>query len=428
MNPAPTQGRQTIRWQGRSASSETRGGQAFTLFPWHASFATGIDSIDEQHRVLLDILNQLAAQLANPSSATRLDQIFDQLGDYAQYHFQTEEQLWAAQFPDDAELLSHQAEHQYFVHKLEQMQQQRKARPEQVRDMVGFLFQWLISHILDGDQHLALYYLALRQGLTPEQARAQADQEMARSQSHIIRTLLGMYQHLSERSLQSFLGPSRRPDNGPAKAADPDQAEAFADLPGIDTSAGLAVTNGDHRLYLKLLRLFHQQQRDFEQEFETALATLDNHKAERIAHSLKGVAANIGALELRETAAQLERACRQGDDCSLLLHVLMDELNPVLKGISKVLNLAPSKGQAAPAELKPVQEETLRGLLRELRNRLRDDDFYALEFVEQIKPLMVKHGRGEEWTQLNRAIEVYNFDTALDLLEQLIQPDPKRKD
>ena len=51
---------------------------------------------------------------------------------------------------------------------------------------------------------------------------------------------------------------------------------------------------------------------DFAARFDAAVAAADNEAAVRLAHSLKGVAGNIGAIEVQRAAEALEVACRAG--------------------------------------------------------------------------------------------------------------------
>ena len=72
------------------------------VFPWNTNFETGFARIDEQHRVLVDLLNQLANTLIQ-EQPVEINQAFKALADYADHHFDTEEAIWA---DDLHELLS----------------------------------------------------------------------------------------------------------------------------------------------------------------------------------------------------------------------------------------------------------------------------------------------------------------------------------
>ena len=71
--------------------------------------------------------------------------------------------------------------------------------------------------------------------------------------------------------------------------------EPFPELAGIDTRAGLARAQGNRMLYRRLLEKFREGQGRFVKEFREAAQSGDAEAATRLAHTLKGVAGNIGA-------------------------------------------------------------------------------------------------------------------------------------
>lgn len=87
----------------------------FEIFPWNENFETGIALIDEQHKQLISILNKLAEHLAYRSNEVILNNVFNELADYADYHFKTEEQIWKESFKDDDWLAKHEQTHQLFI-------------------------------------------------------------------------------------------------------------------------------------------------------------------------------------------------------------------------------------------------------------------------------------------------------------------------
>ncbi|MEX8503547.1 MAG: hemerythrin domain-containing protein, partial [Leptothrix ochracea] len=84
------------------------------IFPWDDHFNTGFSDIDQQHRKLVDLLNQLASQIANGAHAETLESVFDELAAYTVYHFDTEEALWHAHLAGDPAELAHRATHEAF--------------------------------------------------------------------------------------------------------------------------------------------------------------------------------------------------------------------------------------------------------------------------------------------------------------------------
>ncbi|WP_313952503.1 response regulator [Accumulibacter sp.] len=94
--------------------------------------------------------------------------------------------------------------------------------------------------------------------------------------------------------------------------AAPEPAEqALPDLRGVNVTTGLRRVLGKKPLYLSLLRKFVTGQRTTAEQLAAALQAGDWIAAERLAHDLKGVAANIGASDLRTGAGRLESAIRQ---------------------------------------------------------------------------------------------------------------------
>ncbi len=128
----------------------------FQVFPWNDNLVVGIPKIDEQHRVLIDLINELATQLVGDSSV-ELNRVFDELTAYANYHFETEENIWAPCFVDDEWFFNHQRTHASFIDDILAIKEQDNDRPLQqtVEKIVGFLVRWLAYHIIDSDKRMA---------------------------------------------------------------------------------------------------------------------------------------------------------------------------------------------------------------------------------------------------------------------------------
>ncbi len=73
----------------------------FKIFPWNHNFETGIGIIDEQHKRLVDLLNQLATHLADCSERVTLTAVFSEFANYADYHFKSEEEIWSRYLTSD---------------------------------------------------------------------------------------------------------------------------------------------------------------------------------------------------------------------------------------------------------------------------------------------------------------------------------------
>ena len=112
---------------------------------------------------------------------------------------------------------------------------------------------------------------------------------------------------------------------------------ALADVPGLNAQAGLESAMGDAALYRRLLRMFRDQQVDFEQRFQRARTEGDLGAARRIAHDMKSSAAFLGAHAVERAATALEEACLRGaDDPGIDSHAIAvaGMLAPVVAGLS----------------------------------------------------------------------------------------------
>src|SRR4029450_11055710 len=90
----------------------------------------------------------------------------------------------------------------------------------------------------------------------------------------------------------------------------PEEDADLSSIAGLDAKDGLSRVGGNRKLYLKLLRQFVEQQGASVEQITEALATGDIALAERIAHTLKGVAGNIGATRVQSAAGPLEKLIR----------------------------------------------------------------------------------------------------------------------
>ena len=175
----------------------------FEIFPWNKNFETGIELIDEQHKQLVHILNKLAAHLANRSDEVVLNDIFDELANYADYHFKTEEEIWSGYFDGDEWYEKHEKTHRSFIGDVLALKENKdeKALDDVVYDIVSFLSKWLAYHILDTDKRMAKAVQALESGATMPEAKIRANDEMSGSMKVLVQTVLSMYDSLSTRTL-----------------------------------------------------------------------------------------------------------------------------------------------------------------------------------------------------------------------------------
>lgn len=92
-----------------------------------------------------------------------------------------------------------------------------------------------------------------------------------------------------------------------AKPASHEAGLLPSELPGINIEAGLAAVGGNGQLYAHLLDKFAARYATAREDITAALRQGDAKTAVRLAHTIKGVAANLGASSLTEAAGLLEK-------------------------------------------------------------------------------------------------------------------------
>jgi len=186
--------------------------QRIEIFPWNDNFATGIEEIDAQHKRLVELLNELVAHLAFQADAPELTRVFDALKEYTVVHFSTEERIWARYFQGDPWEEWHKHAHSDFIaHVLElKARETTESMDEVISDIVTYLTHWLAMHIIESDKRMAKVVLALPSGISLEQAKAMANDEMSGATRVLIDTIMGMYDKLANRTVQMTREINRR--------------------------------------------------------------------------------------------------------------------------------------------------------------------------------------------------------------------------
>jgi hemerythrin-like metal-binding protein len=118
---------------------------------WTDEFATGVETVDNQHRQLVEIVNKFDEAARRGKGSRIMNEILTDLIGYTAEHFAHEEQvIEELGYP---KLEMHQNQHRQLLQKVERLQfeftQQNKRITPEVRD---FLKYWLTNHILKDDK------------------------------------------------------------------------------------------------------------------------------------------------------------------------------------------------------------------------------------------------------------------------------------
>ena len=169
-----------------------------SLITWNDYFVTGIDIIDEQHRWLIDLINQAAPMLVLPyaSSNQAADELLNRLTDYAVFHFQTEHRLMAEYAIDPRHSQHHQHSHGEFAARVAEMRKRYETDGDvSGGELLTFLANWLVFHILSDDKVLTRQLKAIQEGSCPEEAFDKAEGKQSDpAQQAQTKALIDLYQ------------------------------------------------------------------------------------------------------------------------------------------------------------------------------------------------------------------------------------------
>ena len=207
----------------------------------------------------------------------------------------------------------------------------------------------------------------------------------------------------------------------------PDQAQEPApvteQLPTLDTRLGLQLSMGKAALYDSLLRKFLNAQTDALSQMQNCLSEGRWDDARRTIHTLKGVAAQIGALKVRTLAQQLEEALeRQAPEAERapLQATLATELQALITQIHQ--HLPPDTAPEPPEPNGTFDRQAWRTLKQQLIEHLANDDATSVDLLETHRPLL-QGALGPQYPRLAQAIESFDFAQALVELESLREED-----
>jgi two-component system, sensor histidine kinase and response regulator len=111
-------------------------------------------------------------------------------------------------------------------------------------------------------------------------------------------------------------------------------------IQGVDTSIGLASNAHNERLYLRMLGMFRDDEREFPGRFRALVSRCRLEEARQIAIDLRNTAGTLGAIDLASHAALLESALKRKVDLAILdsyVGAVERSLNPVMADLDRVL-------------------------------------------------------------------------------------------
>ncbi len=121
------------------------------FFPWNNNLSVDIKQIDEQHKKLVAMVNELHRAMKLKQSSSVLGSILGRLAEYTVSHFGTEEKFFAQYgYPEEK---SHVEIHRKLVAQVVEIQKKFQAGEAMVSmELMTFLKDWLVNHIQGTDK------------------------------------------------------------------------------------------------------------------------------------------------------------------------------------------------------------------------------------------------------------------------------------
>jgi two-component system sensor histidine kinase/response regulator len=214
---------------------------------------------------------------------------------------------------------------------------------------------------------------------------------------------------------------STRPD--PMEGQAMSNMQTLPDLPGLVTDEALRRLNGSIKLYLRLLSRFLESygQGQGRKNYNAARQSGDAEAGMRFAHTLKGLAASLGATALTEAAKDLEFAHKDKQTTPELAEKCLALLDGLCAMLEKALGApaaspAPLSAQSAPAA-PAAAGEAVRDILARFKTLLADDDAEAASLFNEHETLLASALPPDKLSGIKQAVAAYDFSEALAALD-----------
>jgi signal transduction histidine kinase/DNA-binding response OmpR family regulator/HPt (histidine-containing phosphotransfer) domain-containing protein len=190
------------------------------------------------------------------------------------------------------------------------------------------------------------------------------------------------------------------------------------EIDGVDIRDGLKRVGGNSRLYRDLLMKFAAKHSDAGLQISDSLRIGDRNTAERIAHTVKGVAGNIGIKPVQFAAEKLEKAIRENDSSiETMLHDFTSALRTQIDAIE----------QALPLETLVLEIESRKSFdpiavsheITRLRSQLKASDGDSEESFRTLQSVLASQVEKARLDALGADISDFDFTGALAKLDEI---------
>lgn len=193
-------------------------------------------------------------------------------------------------------------------------------------------------------------------------------------------------------------------------------------MPSIQVDVGLKRISNNHRLYKEILGKFLRNYEDFGKEWKENLDIANTEDVARKLHTLKGVAANIGAMKVQNLSEKLETLVIEGESIleNPLFEALLEALEESQREIETYL-IQQERIQKTTRAAQSYNREELVQRCKELEEALASYDTKAEEILAQIRPSLEAHLGDNETKAMEKVLSAYDFDQAQEICQKIIE-------
>ncbi len=128
------------------------------VIEWDDRYSVEIQEIDEQHKHLIGLINELYEALAKREERERIGKVLDDLVEYTKIHFAIEEALM--RIFDYGDYDTHKAIHNRIVTQVVEFQLRFHKGDKHVGlELLQFLKDWLLDHIMERDKAYSEHFM-----------------------------------------------------------------------------------------------------------------------------------------------------------------------------------------------------------------------------------------------------------------------------
>jgi hemerythrin len=136
---------------------------ASELVTWSDDYSVNIQAIDEQHKVLVELINRLHVAIVEHRGQAAAVEVIERLSESTHEHFRLEERLMSLTHYPEFEI--HRQQHEALIDQVNALQRKLYGEKQPIAfELLHFLKHWLTQHISESDKHFGTHFQTVGRG------------------------------------------------------------------------------------------------------------------------------------------------------------------------------------------------------------------------------------------------------------------------